>query len=111
MKTTENNKLIAEFMGALANQYCEFDLWATLYLAPIYEDSDSEDVDVKHFFKPEEMRFHSSWDWLMLVIERIEQVNEGVPSQLINLTLFSELKEVYSAVVEFIKWHNSDNKK
>lgn len=42
----ENNKLIAEFMGAVGS--------------PMY--------------KPNEMKYHSSWDWLMPVIEKIEHL-------------------------------------
>ena len=46
--------------------------------------------------------FHKSWDWLMPVVDKIEQVHEGVPQELINLSLFSTRDEVYKAVVQFI---------
>ena len=77
----DNNKLIAEFMGY------------------IYED----DILV-----PEEPQYHTSWDWLIPVIEKIEQVNEGVPQQMLHVNLYSEIGEVYTAVVEFIKENESN---
>ena len=56
-----------------------------------------------------EMRFHTSWDWLMPVVDKIEQVHEGVPNQLINLSLFSTRQEIYQSVVEFINQLNKNN--
>lgn len=52
------------------------------------------------------MEYHISWDWLIPVVQKIEQVNEGVPSELCNLNLYSYQEEVYDAVVEFIKEYN-----
>ena len=72
----ESNKVIAEFMD-LRNTGMS-----------IYEESD--------------YKYHESWDWLMPVVEKIEQVHEGVPKELIHLTLFSTIDEVYRAVIKFI---------
>ena len=52
------------------------------------------------------MKYHTSWDWLMPVVEKIEQVNEGVPQQMLHVNLYSEIGEVYTAVVNFIKAYN-----
>ena len=85
-----NNKLIAEFMGVheiMHDGYSEYD----------FDDNTLDVVHQKH------LRYHTSWDWLMPVVEKIEQVHEGVPQELINLSLFSTIDEVYKAVVEFIK--------
>ena len=76
-----NNKLIAEFMGY------------------VYED-DTPSVELPPY--------HMSWDWLMPVVEKIEQVNEGVPEQMLHVNLYSERREVYHAVVEFIKQYNDE---
>lgn len=54
----------------------------------------------------DELLFDKSWDWLIPVVEKIEQINEGVPSQLLNISLFNTKEEVYKAVVEFIKQIN-----
>jgi hypothetical protein len=71
MKNTDNNKLIAEFMGAnpfresVNEDVLSYEMYGVL---ECIEDGISE----KHFFLPEEMQFHTSWDWLMPVIEKIE---------------------------------------
>lgn len=54
--------------------------------------------------------YHTSWDWLKPVVDKIEQLHEGVPQELINVSLFSRQHEVYNAVVEFIKWYNEQNR-
>lgn len=73
-----NNKLIAEFM----------------------------DVQVRmNMMGEESYRPDKYWECLMPVVEKIEQVHEGVPQELINLSLFSTRDEVYKAVVEFINEH------
>lgn len=53
-----------------------------------------------------ELKFHASWDWLMPVVEKIEQVHEGVPQELMNVSLFSTIYDVYKAVVKYIEWYN-----
>jgi len=77
----KNNKLIAEFMGY------------------VYED----DILV-----PEEPQYDSSWDWLIPVVNKIEMECEGVPIQLIDVSFYDEIHEVYWAVVEFIKIYNDE---
>jgi hypothetical protein len=79
----ENNKLIAEFM-----KY--------------------PDLGTKGDFSY--LNYHKSWDCLKPVVQEVKQVHEGVPKQLLHLSLFSTRAEVYQAVVEFIKWYNSDGK-
>ena len=104
MEATETNNLIAEFMG-----------W-------------------KHFFKPKQMEFATSWGWLMPVVEKIDKTpvisnaneiyyycvslqgsvvdildsNTGV--NVIHIkTLTTNWKEsTYKAVVEFIKFYNQN---
>ena len=88
MNTTENNKIIAEFMGIIPNE------------AGVYHVSKHKGYSL------ENLLYHTSWDWLMPVVEKIEQVHEDVPQELINLSLFSTIDEVYKAVVEFIKQYN-----
>lgn len=91
MNTQENNKLIAEFMGLESDRY-------------YYTNADGSEDYVD--YQNDEMHFDTSWDWLMPVVEKIEQVHEGVPQELINLSLFSTIDEVYNAVIEFIKQYN-----
>ena len=83
----DNNKLIAEFMGWKPNEHH----WC------LNGDKD--------------LQYDTSWDWLIPVVNKIEMECEGVPLQLLNCNLYSEIGEVYQAVVEFIKEYNDDNNK
>ena len=56
----------------------------------------------------DDLKYDISWDWLMPVVEKIEQVNEGVPEQMLHVNLYSERREVYNAVVMFITEHNKN---
>ena len=58
--------------------------------------------------KEETIPYHRSWNELMPVVTRIEQVHEGVPQELINLSLFSDQHDIYLAVVEFINEYNKN---
>ena len=109
MKTTEGNKLIAEFMGYRFYKHLPIkrDGWqlesnkdTALYLA--HNDSD--------------LKYHSSWDWLMPVIRKIkdtelsvytekgsylvERIDEGITSV--------DIDNVFMRVIEFIKWYNEN---
>ena len=79
-----NNKLIAEFMGYDIITEAEKDKFPTVLTT-------------------KDVKYHTSWDWLMPVVEKIEMECEGVPIQLLDCSLYSEIGEVYQAVVEFIK--------
>jgi hypothetical protein len=90
----KENKLIAEFWGM------ELGIDKTMY----YDDAEN-----LHPPTPiNELKFHKSWDWLRPVVEKIEQVHEGVPQELMNVNLFSTIDEVYNAVVEFINEYNKN---
>jgi len=91
MNTIENNKLIAEFMGEKFTDS-----------SGVVQGLNYKLIEKKHGEGNNGFRFHTSWDWLMPVVEKIEQVHEGVPQELIHLSLFSTIDEVYKAVVQFI---------
>ncbi len=79
-----NNKLIAEFMGA--------------------------EPDKKTFFlKGEKVYFYdTSWDWLMPVVSKISSMCDE-PYELDNMKhalLTADIDSVYDGVVEFIKDNN-----
>jgi len=93
----KDNKLIAEFMGhklgldgdGMGEPQCR-----------IFENG----LGTKRI----EDTYDKSWDWLMPVVDEIEQVNEGVPEQMLHVSLYSTIDEVYEAVVEFIKTYNDE---
>ena len=106
---TENNKLIAEFMGYIDNGCSE----EGFLICP----KTNYDVDIN------DLKYHSDWNWLMEVVEKIE--SEGFSIEMnrqeegdyqclitkgndIKFQTFSSMKieAVYNACVEFIKWYN-----
>ncbi len=92
MDTQENKKLIAEFMGV------------------VFHDDENQYYNADGLHIGNTLQYHTSWNWLMPVVERIEQVHEGVPKQLLHLSLFSTRAEVHKAVVEFIEWYNEQDR-
>jgi hypothetical protein len=115
MNTIENNKLIAVFMGYRFYKHLPFKRngWqlesnkdTALYLA--YSDSD--------------LKYHSSWEWLMTVVEKIDKIGYTVDFQFskqnsrcgisgygyANVEKGSPKESAYKAVVEFIKWYNKN---
>ena len=96
MKTIEDNKLIAEFMGLLKSR--------DAYYRKEFNSGD--------WCEPEELRYHESWDWLMPVVSKciheFPEMDEHTKLfQNLDTALWSvDISEVYKAVVEFIKWYN-----
>ena len=91
MNTHKNNKTIAEFMGHIWETECPFE---------------QDDFDNR------EMNYHTSWDWLMPVVEKIKNVGFA-PDKMYNeksidyiLTNNFSKTNLYHAVVEFINQHN-----
>ncbi len=86
----KSNKLIAEFMGHQVNFGFKKD--GVLFLG--------------HHIGLDKLKYDSSWDWLRPVVLKIEQDCEGVPQEMLNISLYSDIDEVYKSVVEFIKNQN-----
>jgi len=122
----KGNKVIAEFMGAISNTHP----WG--YLIPDGELNLSFDLFDKKVFsndggsgwKIEELKFHSSWDWLMQVVEKIESMlPDGFCVFIQHSDCFIEHPDIgisgkssdkqestWQACVEFIEWYNEKNK-
>jgi hypothetical protein len=95
MDTIENNKLIAEFLGAT-------------------------DKHIENFGGAENLKYHSDWNWLMSVVEKIENLSYDVQIILDFCTITNgdyskttqlggaKIHNVYNACVEFIKWRNEN---
>ena len=115
MDNIENNKLIAEFMDMEYSDKRSFKNGEWTY-------------SIKSLSK-----FRSSWDWLMPVVEKIENTNlfpttENAVNVTIGATLYcliqdsygekfeiigqdkTKLLSVYQAVVQFINFYNKNNK-
>lgn len=129
MNTTENNKLIAEFMGYKQDAKGKYEIIEDFDIVEniqtYVEDDDYRTVVggiVLVNFLPEEMRFHTSWDWLMPVVEKINEtgrfevnigygrcyITDGEDELTLSMVENQTQYAVYRAVVEFIKWYNEN---
>ena len=106
----ESNKLIAEFMGGLfkSNKFTINDGWVWL--------------PFENMCKITSLRYNSSWDWLMPVIEKIEsfgyrwEVGMSTTSpyhyckiwSIGSIEGISSSDAIYGAVIKFIKWYNQN---
>ena len=97
LKEVYNIKIIAEFMG----------------LCPLSRSGFISDKNQEYYESLSDLQYHTSWDWLMPVVEKISDIK----SWSINATLewLSESQDrdglyaqedVYESVVEFIKQYN-----
>ena len=124
MKTIEDNKLIAEFMGFEINSGFNYKLVKVKNFLAVGEDG--------RYSKEEDLKFNSSWDWLMPVVEKIKNIsiNNKFYSFFISIAStgsviiaktklghpnsnynnceceYDLITNTYKAVVEFIKWYN-----
>jgi hypothetical protein len=100
---TENNKLIAEFMGMKYGKYRRFKNGKWTHS----ETSLSN--------------FATDWNWLIVAVEKIESMNyyvdimnkavsinndEDMIVDLSGKDFSTKIEAVYTAVLEFIKWYN-----
>ncbi len=124
----ENNKLIAEFFGLKHG-------WWISQEKPLTDDKKQWwDIDSKTFlgsrvYYNKDLKFHSSWDWLMPVVEKIESMgfwfnikknhvtvardNKGTfDSNMIHSEFgdMSKIERVYQCAVAFIKYNENKNK-
>ena len=98
----KDNKLIAEFMGAnptkeSTNVYA-YDMYGII-------DTIEDGVNEQHFFLSSEMKFHSSWDWLMPVVKKCMRTGENTDywDYIFDALSLLSINAVYEEVVEFIK--------
>jgi|TARA_Y100000015_G_C2382574_1_gene85696 acetyl-CoA carboxylase alpha subunit len=93
MSNQENNKMIAEFMGI------------------VYPKLNNVIVIDNVVIKEDELQYHISWDWLMPVVEKIEDYLSDNVGEIgyFDECLNSNILDIrYQAVVEFIKEYNKN---
>jgi hypothetical protein len=106
----ENNKLIGEFMGLIISNRENYD-------SQLHTNVDAD------------LKFHSSWDWLMPVVEKIELIETidvdilqngtriyewrsgglVIADNVANISYDRKIEHTYDAVIQFIKWFNENN--
>ena len=141
----ESNKLIAEFMGAKNTPIIGGEVLHPIsghiisYKNEIYQ-ADFNTVEGinnippserKRYFRyfEEDLKYHSSWDWLMPVVENIEGIGADIligrmfceikfrfplsPEKEFDVRIVSGIKmnAIHGAIIEFIKWYNQNKKK
>tara|TARA_R110000823_G_scaffold220452_1_gene349128 strand:- start:178 stop:522 length:345 start_codon:yes stop_codon:yes gene_type:complete len=91
----KENKLIAEFMG--------LEIEETLNKLQVYARKEKDYIGHKtEFYEPHELLYHTSWDWLMPVVQKIRL--EDLDFDVLEIGL--PFNDVYDAVVEFINEYN-----
>jgi len=124
----EGNRLIAIFMGA--KEHNEFSGHPLLDFGDFIKTTPFNEPGV-WILGDSQVRYHSSWDWIMPVVEKIESL--GYDSRIIGnnsdggflcdfvdienneaackTSYTSKIQAVWLAVVDFIRWYNEQTKK
>jgi len=130
-KIINQNAIIAEFMG-LNKKIVHFEKFYSWSDAPFfYTTEESKEKVVENIAKYS--KYHSDWNWLMEVVEKIEKTRRSQWSKYtfacVKISSFgcdiifygnrkeiisdivrpSKIEAVYDACVKFIKWHNQQN--
>jgi|AntAceMinimDraft_10_1070366.scaffolds.fasta_scaffold321619_1 hypothetical protein len=133
----KGNKLIAKFMGAKIDPETICNLEGKTYIFPKTPSKLTIGGTLRYdekwllgsFLKPFNECYHTSWNWLMPVVERISKILDSEDSPLDALfeeeneeamDYYVEFNEVslldlnitdlYNTIVEFIKWYNKTKK-
>lgn len=124
MNTTENNKLLAEFMefkqckGIRSESGKYFDYWAKENFSCIEEQEiqiESEwgfGLVEQDFLFAEQLKFHRDWNWLMSVVEKCFKTegDYSLHKEIEDALIFNtdnRIEAVYNACVEFVKWYDN----
>lgn len=108
--TTENNKLIAEFMGGVISTVPNLiNLPQNRGDANIYSVKGSEVLPNGTYsvHRLNELKYHDSWDWLIPVIENIDHLQHEPVMSIENALSTRSIDNTYKAVIEFIKEYNN----
>ena len=120
------NKLIAEFMEFPTHTDAVDDRTIAYYVGEsIMHTDNTENENDCDVFHPDDMQFHTSWDWLMPVVEKIfslgyhyeikpryMMIKERLSNDESEVVVFesnfkgqnkSQIEIIYQAVIEFIE--------
>ena len=96
----EKNGMIANFMGVKFKDDNE-------YINELKEMR-SNGIFFEQGYMASELKYHSSWDWLMPVVEEIKYLEVDPRSKDIvtGLKIANSLDDVHYCVCKFIEWYN-----
>ena len=105
----KTNKLIAEFMGFPTHTDAVDDRTIAYYVGESIMHTDNTENDNDYdVFHPDDMQFHTSWDWLMPVVQKCRQDNRLEYFDFVYYAIeMCDINVTYKAVVEFIKNQNN----
>jgi hypothetical protein len=129
---TSENKLIAKFMGHELKKPTRGVLKNVQHYLSIgfprvyqYENKSSfgSTFSIKQYLYPKDLKYHESWDWLMPVIEKIENtkecncftIHDGINTTIETWNGYdfiyhedgmskTKIESAYRGVIEFIEW-------
>lgn len=110
----EGNKNIAEFRGFKLERMSTGTGYVNVYQTNHFKRG-LGNTCTSGKYNEDKLKFHSSWDWLMPVVIKINNLDhiEGIDKEwnkfnqvFINFTI----EDLYNAVVEFIEWYNNQKK-
>lgn len=146
MTIQEQNRIIANFMGGEVREVVRINDKVTMawcgHIAKQWR-KEKLGINVGDAILENQLEFHSDWNWLMPVVEKIESIYDdhhgyfgvhihsnccviqgtylhraldeplygAVYISDINALLPTKIESTYYAVVQFIKWYNSNLKK
>lgn len=105
MKTIkEKNRIIAEFMGYETYEH------TNSTAIRLMEDNEFNSIDIGHIHT----KFHTSWDWLMPVIDKIYNLPQEIEDtnligDITNALIDIDILECHGEVVYFIEYYNEQN--
>ena len=121
-KEQQEAKLISSFISEAETLYSEFGDF-------IHSRYNGDNSSEANYYTWASMKFNTSWDWLMPVVEKIESLNfdnytvgwessknffcfyksfdTGEREDTINVERSSNIESAYHAVVKFIQWYNT----
>lgn len=110
-KIIEGNKLIAEFMGGKYDKDTNFPIHPNDIWLPIHGITNYTTINMGC---GKILLYHSSWDWLLPVVEKILGTENNSSdwekhyTQIHDSLWLINIESVWLSVVEFIKWYNQN---
>ena len=115
MNTSENNKLIAEFLG-YKYETTKFTKCVNRTLVKLYNPNTPTGLPLLKIYEENSIKFHKDWNWLMLAVQQIEGIeivmgdrdNFRHFQKVLAHPIYTPLEKIYKEIVLFIEWYNKE---